>query len=668
MAFALLSLPTELVLKIFEDLVPSPYPTYPTGTRVMDPEFRACSKALHSLSLACSVTRILAQPLLYNTVAIKDQAGVVMFLATLIRKREFAQFVKNFAVLFNIRDAHRTPPLYLSQWNWRIVPYIVHSGLTEQETDFWDLFDLPSTQVDNSSIFEEFTFHYDREEAEPTLDVNSLLEKVVAVTLCLLARVEDVLITESPAGEGFPLHRIEQALTLGREGNSEFFRSLRSVRVQTSASSSPSGWMPQPLHRATQRGIDPFALPTYELARVQRVELAGDNGSWTTKFKPRNATPSATTLPDDRHIARFKQLRDLRLYDSRTDFKTLTRVLSDAKSLETLHYTSDSNSYAYRHAQGLGTMDTETFDDVLLQVSKTLKELHLRDLRPRLKCLRVQCACISPCRLCLGSPQQIQSLTGFNHLTHLSVDIRSLQCPPRPVCEFDFTLAAALPESLVELELVESWYYQERCGQKSSKRWEEALILWTQSIVLELLRCVAGSRGLLPMDGQNGLPNLKKVKFEGHLAFHEHEAFGTTITMGDAYDDDEPIDHYRDSDLQLKQHLDEGPTNDDDDNQDDEEVEDTGSVVHHTYTLSVPTYRRLRQMWANWYQSGKRYRITDPKTAFGLMYRALDIYPHPVLLKTDTGTAALIEIFKEVGVDFRSALEEPQMFAESKGT
>ncbi|KAI1266548.1 hypothetical protein F5Y18DRAFT_444994 [Xylariaceae sp. FL1019] len=665
MASGLLLLPMELILEVFENTAPGPHPTYhphagPIPT--LDPEFAARRKALHSLSLTCSVTRDLARPLLYRTVALDRAARIVMFLATLLRKREYARLVKNFAILIDLRKAHIWPSSYVPQWDLLIVPSF-RNGLTANEIVLWHFFDLPYSQCSGANNTRQGVSHRvyplnirlqfnRRRESE----ADFLLEQIVAVTLCLLTRVEDLLITHSPEDlEYVPLHRIKQALGLASEADNGILKNLRSIRVQISQAYYTGYHNP---HGSFHGGLDPFALPTYELARVRSVELSGDNGSWMEWFELPNAAPSGNILPDRRHEDRLGQLRSLKLYDTKTDYSTLSVVLAKAKSLDTLHYTSESRYYgAPQFSVSPGSR--VTLQNALLKVSKTLQELHLRDLR-KLTCGGPSRKRDTPRRLVPKIAQQLQSLSDFSHLTRLSIDIRSLQRPPQPECVFTSTLAARLPQSLVELELVESWYYQEISVQNKSERWEEALLLWIQSILIELLRCVAGSRGALPKVNER-LPNLKTIKFDSHPSFYDHESSGTDIDMREAGEDNETIDHdhYRDSDLRLQQHLEEehNPAHEELDSA-FEEIEETGAVYPGNQ-LRVPTYRRLRRLWADWYESGKRYRNPNPTTAFHRMYRAIDIYPQPVLLKTENGHVALAEIFKEVGVDFQVTLKKP---------
>lgn len=174
-------------------------------------------------------------------------------------------------------------------------------------------------------------------------------DKLVAIILCVTTRLEDILLQIPTDKESLGgLDNLAHALYLGTYApETGVLQSLRSVRAQPTrlkfeyaAYGCPWAIEPQNVEpgRDPGFGIDPLRLDTFEIQNVQEMEYCGDNGVWFRLLQADRRPWTDDNLPLD--LKRFRSLKSLKLYESRTIPSYLRYLLEEAHSLETFHYTT----------------------------------------------------------------------------------------------------------------------------------------------------------------------------------------------------------------------------------------------------------------------------------------------------------------------------------------
>ncbi|KAI1268147.1 hypothetical protein F5Y18DRAFT_424474 [Xylariaceae sp. FL1019] len=632
MALPLLSLPTEVVLMVLKNLVPGPLPIG-TSSLQLNPDFRQRCKALQNLALASRPLHTLSQPLLYHTIALSRPMQIITLLRTLLETPGHAASVRNIACLVELRKeapSHVIDTYCVPEWNQHIVP-LISAALSDENRQFLGHAGLSTDRIDEDVVTEEEGEIFHNIDLERPLE---FLEQIFAFLLCLLYRLEDILIQQP--GDRFhplygmctavpPLFTLEDAFELGVEnedpvGVGNPFCALQSVRIQEDPDRES-----RDRRYNYQMGVDPVMLPSYELTNVDHVELLGDNGVWLRNFARQGTDLSAETTLASQAILRFRKLKDLRLYESRTCPRMLGHMLSEAKNLETLHFTYgylhlNEHPWDMRYDNNNYDIEEMTLSEALSKVSETLNELRLelatssheefREIRP------------------LFPP--IDCLHQFLHLTSLSINLRFLEKPPMPLDYDDpkCLSSISLPDTLEKLELVEFWHDLELVNFKKHPNWEKKCIIWTQNVLFKILTKIANARNSKPTRGSE-FPKLIELTLKATRPLHEHKP-------------DVVASELRYSREPLREPFDEGSA------YYDSNMADTSDF----YRLPAVNEAIVEFLWSKESLTNVQLYRHPGDLGHSIFSSEDEDGPPLILLKTRYGIPIFTTIFKEFGVDF----------------
>lgn len=518
-------------------------PRLPVGSRrFLNPDFVEPCSALFNLCLTSRHLHELAEPLLYESVALTEDRQFVLLLNSLLARRERRSWVRSIACpmcLTNETKAVKIVPI----WNRLIAPR-KGTDLDEQELRALRLgsLRLDSIPEQDRHISRSGSGGYD---CGLHGDRLSFCDQLLVVISCLTTNLEDILL-QIPTDEDLSLTALQNLDRVLREAannhDSSAPQSLRSVRIQ------PRRYLEwdeerQDLSRQAFRqrflpcdvrpgsldpgfGIDPLRLCTFEIPTVEEVEFCGDNGIWFKLLNP-DGSPSTDPLPQE--LKRFRSLKSLKLHESRTTPSYLRCLLEEAHSLETFHYTTRQQEWRQDYwcpqyfEFHFVPRDFFSINEALEPIRNTVKELVLGNVQRPWDNGDEE----------YRDLELIVGLGAFERLTHLSIDIRWLipisldldeQVAMVPLCK-------RLPQSIEEIKVTETWTRTDIRALSSSPQLEKRAMAWVQAALWTLL--VVDDEG----DGKSmKLAHLKKVTLTAVPAFHAHEARG--VESDEEEDDD----------------------------------------------------------------------------------------------------------------------------------
>lgn len=489
-------------------------PRLPIGTpRSLNPEFIEGRSALLNLCLTSRYFHELAEPLLYESIALTRDKQFVYLLNSLLANRDRRSWIRSIACTMCIMeetDFHTALPL----WNRLIAP---RQGMeldrrekrALEQADLW-LYHISEDDgwIDDQS-WEDCEF----------------CDNLLAIILCLTTRLEDILV-QIPTDEQriMGLHNLGQTLSLGRNSRIHgVLQSLRSVRVQPTRTIERSDSVrriePHDVEPGYDAGfgVDPLRLFTFELENVEEVEFCGDNGMWFKLLKADRGPWTDENLPLD--LGRFRSLKSLKLHESRTTPSYLRYLLDEAHSLETFQYTTRQqewrqNYWSPRYLEyAFMPSDFFSINEALWPIRNTVKELALGSVQ------RPWADGDEEYR----NVELIVILDAFEKLTHLSIDIRWL-IPIMLDLEEEVAIVPLhmrLPQSIEEIQLTETWTKSDLRAMFRNPGLEVQAMAWVQSALWTLL----GDDGKGDEKGMK-LAHLRKVTLTAVPAFHTYGALG----------------------------------------------------------------------------------------------------------------------------------------------
>lgn len=522
-------LPPELQRLVVEELR---IPRVPVGTErlLLQRDLIEARSALRGLCLTSRVYHDLAEPLLYESIALTKDKQFPLLLNSLLANRDRRSWIRSIScpmcLVWEI-DTHAVLPL----WNRLVAPRnVAHLDHRERRA-----LRLAGLELEHILGYDHWT---DWEGSKAVCcglgkDEWAFGNQLLAFILCLTTRLEDILLQiptdkEMHTGLVYITHHLTNALVLGchypRPG---VLQSLRSVKVQpTRCRVSYGGGAPVRVHppRTLKAGgpdpgfgIDPLHLVTFEIQNVEQVEFCGDNGVWFRLFKAGRGPWTDDTLPPN--LRRFRSLKGLKLYESETAPSFLRHLLEEAHSLETFHYTTRQQEWrrSFRHPEyrnyAFRPEDCFSINEALWPARKAVKELALGSVQ----------------RPWADGDEEYRDLElivvleAFERLTRLSIDIRWVV----PVTlDLDKEVAIVplykrLPESIEDITLTETWTRTDLRALSGSRKVEKQAMAWVEAAVWTLL----GDDG--EIDGEKGmkLARLRKVTLTAVPAFHEYGAW-----------------------------------------------------------------------------------------------------------------------------------------------
>lgn len=509
-------------------------PRLPVGTpRSLNADFVDSRSALASLCLTSRRFYGLAEPLLYESIALTEDKQFVCLLHALLVKRDRRSWIRSLACPMSIMsetDNLQALPL----WNRLIAP------CKETDLDQRESLALLFTELEVGRILEE-----DRWDDDEFGDVQvQFCDQLLAVILCLTTHLEDILLqipTDQEPHLNDYLLNLDHTLSIARSYHpSGVLKSLRSVRAQPTrlveCESHNSGFREiRPRNVVPGRydpafGIDPLCLHAFEMQNVEAVEYCGDNGVWFKLLKPDHGPWTDENLPLD--LRGFRSLKSLKLYESRTTPSYLRHLLEQAHSLETFHYTTRQQEWRQDYSDSryaryaFMPRDFFSLNEALEPIKDTIKELTLGSVK----------------RSWDNGDQEYRDLElivvldSFERLTRLSIDVRWLipisldmdeEVAIVPLCK-------RLPQSIEEIRLAETWTRRDLRALSSSSRLEKRAMAWVQAALWTLLGVEdeAGTK-------VRKISRLRKVTLAAVPTFH---SFGALGLGSDDEDDDGDFD------------------------------------------------------------------------------------------------------------------------------
>lgn len=521
----LLQLPTELQRMVVEELR---LPRLPIGTRrSLNPDFVESRSALLSLCLTSRRFHELAEPLLYQSVALTRDKQFVPLLHALLVNRNRRTWIRSLACPMCIMEETDTW-VSLPQWNRLIAPR------KDEEQDERELGALRVAGLKVEHILEQDNWISDDGSELSGCGLRddewSFCDQLLAVVVCLTTHLEDILLQVPTDKQGIMgLDNIQAALEEGINADETgVLQMLRSVRLQPTrtiqhppfrdvlAGGSPgpppvpdTTFAPQnvqpshPLQADPGFGMDPLRLCSFEIQNVEEVEFCGDNGVWFMLLKPLHGPWTDDTLPHD--LKRFRSLRSLKLLECTTPPSYLSYLLGEAHSLKTLHYTTRHQEWRQRYfcpeyqEYAFKPEDESSTNEALFTVRKTVEDLTLGSVQRRW----VQRRWVRDDEE-YHDLELIVVLPLFCNLTRLSIDIRWLVPVDLDEDPALVPLSKLLPRSIECVKLKETWTSTDRQAMSQSAEYEKRAMAWVQNALWSLL---------LDDDGNVGKQSIKL----GHL-------------------------------------------------------------------------------------------------------------------------------------------------------
>lgn len=508
-------------------------PRLPVGTRrFLNSDFIEPCTALLNLCLTSRHFYQLAEPLLYESIALTEDRHFVLLFDSLLAKRDRRSWIRSIACpmcLTTETEAIKIVPI----WNRLIAPRN-DTNLDEPEEQALRIVGLRLDRIPEKdrSISRTGSEGYG---CGLHGDQLSFCDQLLAVILCLTTNLEDILLqipTDQEEYKSFQSLQNLNRVFWEAANNHDFgaLQSLRSVRVQ------PTRYLEweeerQDLSRQVLRqeilpcnvrpgswdpgfGVDPLRLYTFEIPTVEEVEFCGDNGIWFKLLDP-DGRQWIDFLPQD--LKRFRSMKSLKLHESRTTPSYLRYLLEEAHSLETFHYTTRQQEWRQDYwcpqyfEFHFVPRDFFSINEALEPIRSTVKELVLGNVKRPWDNGDEE----------YRDLELIVGLGAFERLTRLSIDIRWLipisldldeQVAIVPLCK-------RLPQSIEDIKVTETWTRTDIRALSSSPQLEKRAMAWVQAALWTLF--VVDDEG----DGKSmKLAHLKRVTLTAVPAFHAHKA------------------------------------------------------------------------------------------------------------------------------------------------
>lgn len=528
-------LPLELQRMVIEELR---LPRLPVGTRRhLNTDFIQTRSALRNLCLTSRCHHEIAEPLLYESIALTRDAQFVHLLNSLLANRDRRSWIRSIACPMCVMTEANTSEV-LPLWNQLFAPR-KGAALDHREERAFQIAGL-----ERGHILEADRWINDGGPGESGSglcdDGWGFCDQLFAVIICLTTRLENILVqipTDKDDLGG--LDNLARALRSGVHANETgVLQSLKSVRVQRTrfrmedepprpevTTARPQYVEPMPDEGF---GIDPLRLHTFDIQNVEEVEYCGDNGIWFMLLKANHGPWTEDTLPHD--LRRFRSLKSLKLHESRTTPSFLRYLLDEAHSLETFHYTTRRQEWRINYwcAQYVDYVfmppDFSSMNETLWTARKTVKELVLGSVqRPWAD----------------GDEEHrhvelIVVLGAFERLTHLSIDVRWLV----PIMlDLDEEVAMVplykkLPQSIEDIKLTETWTRSDLRALSRSPALEKQAMAWVHAALWTLLGDDDDDKG-----DRMKLAHLRKVTLTAIPAFHTHRT--SRLNLDEEEEDDD---------------------------------------------------------------------------------------------------------------------------------
>lgn len=377
---SLQSFPTELLLMIFQHLVPEPLPTKPTPN-LLDDEYIQQRNALLDLCLVSKRFSHIAQPLLHHNITITDGAQLVALFHTFWNSPDFRRYPRAFAcpILLEDRDVVNSTA---DCWNATVDklsrdvsdPLIAHFLNTayvelrhvEEEESIPEADGVVPMELDGEGNQEQdySLFRFKRQ---------FLPQILVSTILGLLSRVEDVLLRQYPRDRqdmGYCLQSLSK-YTKDADTASEtptlpssFLSTARSIRLQDHDA---------PL---SLNGICPASVPFWEFGNVTKFEVHHDN--WANSQLLELLSRQPATPRDATHkqkiVEGLRRLEELQFCQSASSPCHIYDLLSYCSNLRSFHLSF--REYAYGRPEN-PDWHVRTIQETLLQATTKLETLHL---------------------------------------------------------------------------------------------------------------------------------------------------------------------------------------------------------------------------------------------------------------------------------------------------
>lgn len=262
-------------------------PRLPVGTpRSLNVDFIDSRSALARLCLTSRRFYGMAEPLLYESIALTKDTQFVQLFHALLVKRDRRSWIRSLACPMSI--TYETDNLQaLPVWNRLIAP------CKATDLDQREKLALLPTELGVGRTLEED--EWDGGEFELPL-----CDELLAIILRLTTHLDDILLQiptdQEPHLDDWLLHLAHTLSLSSRMHPSGVLKSLRSVRAQPTrlleCKSHTSGYREiRPRNVVPGRhdpafGIDPLCLRAFEMDNVEAVEYCGDNGVWFKLLKP----------------------------------------------------------------------------------------------------------------------------------------------------------------------------------------------------------------------------------------------------------------------------------------------------------------------------------------------------------------------------------------------
>lgn len=381
--FGLGGLPTELIVKIFENLVPDPLPI---GTAIpLSSDIMASRKALLNLCLISKQCHKMALPLVYRNVIITNSTQTALLSVVLLTYADRRGWTRSLAMIANL-DYNRHVRRDLAQamsWLWNFDTQSLNTtelGIFHEVRAYicrLDDYIHNMTRRNASSSGTRWRLSVSGIRAEwqrHDKAVQGLYQKLLQCVMRLQPNLEEYLATV-PRNTSDP-YLSDESL----EDDSDGPYSLPIQNQACADSESPVKTLRRVKKQANPKS-NYSLVPNLEInfLRCREWEFLRDDGNWFFLCEAEYPTVFPTTqLP--RHLMGLSHITELKLHETKTHPAMLWLVLSHCKSLRALCYTTKATEWnanfatsALAPAMAAGT----TLQHALDQVREGLTELRV---------------------------------------------------------------------------------------------------------------------------------------------------------------------------------------------------------------------------------------------------------------------------------------------------
>ncbi|KAG6353623.1 hypothetical protein INS49_005331 [Diaporthe citri] len=418
--FNLFDLPAEIVIRVFESLMPDPLPI---GTGLPLPtDTLASRKALVNLCLTSKECNEIALPLIYKNVVITTHVQTATLLVNLMTYNNRRGWIRSLAVVAGLEyDEHsrQKDRAILT----RAMAWLDKHETRDQESMMLGLFHDVRTLLpelsdhiqaipvpDEVYALPRVLYHFGRGDSywdDYERGLHQLYQQLLQFVIRLQTKVQDILVTvPEPSFD----HHISPAAfedwTFGqthipssvqaRADRENPFKTLRSIRKQADPS----------------KDVNFKPHVQLEHLKCQQWELFRDDGNWFFLCSTdHGGWPLSTEHP--RHLLAFLHITELKLHETKTHPALLRLMLSYSKNLKSLCYTTNATEWNVNFSTPALPADEAlaiTLQQALDEVSGALSELRLGWVPWGADLTEEEEAAVAPHRVDVGSFSQIKSV------------------------------------------------------------------------------------------------------------------------------------------------------------------------------------------------------------------------------------------------------------------